>query len=59
VRQDCSFAKKQASPPALVVVVQSGHVRESTHALAIKAKEKRVVPYFDSAVSARPTPWGQ
>jgi hypothetical protein len=26
VRQDCSFAKKQASPPALLVVVRSGRL---------------------------------
>jgi hypothetical protein len=26
VRQDCSFAKKQASPPALLVVVRGGRL---------------------------------
>jgi hypothetical protein len=26
VRQDCSFAKKQASPPALLLVVHSGRL---------------------------------
>jgi len=27
VRQDCSFAKKQESPPALLVVVQASDIR--------------------------------
>jgi hypothetical protein len=34
VRQDCSFAKKQASPPALLVVVLSGSVRHGDWAVA-------------------------
>jgi hypothetical protein len=34
VRQDCSFAKKQASPPALLVVVHSDHLEPTCETLA-------------------------
>jgi hypothetical protein len=35
VRQDCSFAKKRESPPALLVVVQGGVSRCASGALAL------------------------
>jgi hypothetical protein len=38
VQQDCSSAKKQECSPALLVVVQSGHVRPAGGALASRRK---------------------
>jgi hypothetical protein len=39
VRQDCSFAKKQESPPALLVVVQGSHLRRQWRCDCLRGTE--------------------
>jgi len=52
VRQDCSFAKKQASPPALLVVVHSGRL---TLDLRDARNQARAAAESDGRAAARVT----
>jgi DNA-binding SARP family transcriptional activator len=53
VRQDCSFAKKQASPPALLVVVRSGRLAsvgaDGRFAAQRSGRTREALAHFEAA----------
>jgi hypothetical protein len=56
VRQDCSFAKKQASPPALLVVIQLESVLKTVgHARSAAVAESAIPP--EEAWGSRESAW--